>query len=39
MRVQLVITGKEANKIKEKIVKLSSKIESEHWDDGQLSMV
>lgn len=39
MRVRLVIAGKEANKIKEKIVKLSSKMESEHWNGGQLSMV
>ncbi|KAJ8681309.1 hypothetical protein QAD02_017096 [Eretmocerus hayati] len=39
MRLRVMISGKEAKKLREKIVKLTSSIESEDWDDGALNLV
>lgn len=39
MRLKAVISGKEAKKLREKLVKLVSKVESEDWDSGSLNLV
>lgn len=39
MRLRIVLSDKEAKKLKEKIEKLSSKIESENWNSGTLNFV
>ncbi|XP_058796869.1 ribosome maturation protein SBDS [Phymastichus coffea] len=39
MRLKITISGKEVRKIREKLVKLLSKIESEDWDSGTLNLV
>lgn len=39
MRLKIIISGKEARKLKEKIEKLTSKTESEDWMDGTLSLI
>lgn len=39
MRVRVIVSGKEARKLREKIVKLASKVETEDWDGGNLNLV
>ena len=39
MRLKIILSGKESRKIREKISKLTSKIEKEDWDGSQLTMV
>jgi len=39
MRLQLIIPGKEARRLREKVVKLTSKVESEDWDGGTVCIV
>lgn len=39
MRLKITISGKEARKIREKLSKLMSKVESESWDSGTLNLV
>uniref|UniRef100_A0A1B6E0G9 Ribosome maturation protein SBDS n=1 Tax=Clastoptera arizonana TaxID=38151 RepID=A0A1B6E0G9_9HEMI len=39
MRIKTICSGKEARKVREKIVKLASKVESEDWDGGNLSLI
>ncbi|XP_015604491.1 ribosome maturation protein SBDS [Cephus cinctus] len=39
MRLRVLITGKEARKLREKIMKLAAKVESEDWDSGSLNLI
>lgn len=39
MRLKATISGKEAKKLREKLVKLTSKVESEDWDSGTLNLI
>ncbi|XP_014601000.1 PREDICTED: ribosome maturation protein SBDS [Polistes canadensis] len=39
MRLRIIIPGKEAKKLKEKLTKLVKKIESENWDIGTLYFI
>ena len=39
MRLKVVISGKEARKVREKLVKLASKVECEDWESGTLNLV
>ena len=39
MRLKVTATGKESRKLKEKIVKLTSKVESEDWESGTLNLI
>lgn len=39
MRLRVVISGKEARKVREQLVKLASKIECEDWESGTLNFV
>ncbi|KAJ9591724.1 hypothetical protein L9F63_001752, partial [Diploptera punctata] len=39
MRIRVVLSGKEARKLREKVAKLATSIESDKWDEGQLNMV
>uniref|UniRef100_A0A1B6FM21 Ribosome maturation protein SBDS n=1 Tax=Cuerna arida TaxID=1464854 RepID=A0A1B6FM21_9HEMI len=39
MRLKIVISGKEARKLREKLVKLATKVETEEWNSGELNMV
>lgn len=39
MRLKIVLSGKESRKIREKISKLTSKIENEDWNGSQLTIV
>ncbi|XP_011506524.1 PREDICTED: ribosome maturation protein SBDS [Ceratosolen solmsi marchali] len=39
MRLKIAISGKEARKLREKMVKLISKIESEDWYGGELTLI
>ncbi|XP_075220657.1 SBDS ribosome maturation factor [Lycorma delicatula] len=39
MRLRVVLSGKEARKLREKVGKLASSIESEEWNDGTLNFV
>lgn len=39
MRVKITLSGKEANKLKEKLVKIVTKLEEEKWDSYELTMV
>lgn len=39
MRIRVNVSSKEANKFKEKLLKLASKVESEKWDTFDLSLV
>jgi len=39
MRIRTVLSGKDTRKLRDKISKLATSIESEDWDSGQLNMV
>ncbi|XP_065220975.1 ribosome maturation protein SBDS [Planococcus citri] len=39
MRVKVTMSGKEANKLKEKLVKIVTKVEEENWDSFELTMI
>lgn len=39
MRLRVLISGKEARKLREKIIKLANNIENENWDGGNLNLV
>lgn len=39
MRLRIVISGKEARKLRDKVVKLASKVETEDWTGGELNLV
>ncbi|XP_001604171.1 ribosome maturation protein SBDS [Nasonia vitripennis] len=39
MRLRVLVSGKEARKLREKIVKLTTKVESEDWNSGSLDLV
>lgn len=39
MRLRVVISGKEARKVREQLVKLASKVECEDWESGTLNFV
>lgn len=39
MRVKVTMTGKEVNKLKEKLVKIVTKVEEEKWDSFDLTLV
>lgn len=39
MRVKIVLFGKESRKLKGKITKLTSKVETDEWNDSQLVLV
>ncbi|XP_035738714.1 ribosome maturation protein SBDS-like [Vespa mandarinia] len=39
MRLKVTISGKEARKLREKIIKLATKMESENWDNGTLDLI
>jgi ribosome maturation protein SDO1 len=34
-----VLSGKDARKLRDRVAKLATSVESEDWDGGQLSMV
>lgn len=38
MRLRIVIHGKEASKLKDKVMSLVSKMETEEWDNGSLTI-
>ncbi|XP_063973932.1 ribosome maturation protein SBDS [Diachasmimorpha longicaudata] len=38
MRLRVVLSGKEARKLREKTVKMASKVETENWDGGTLNL-
>ncbi|XP_015120833.1 ribosome maturation protein SBDS [Diachasma alloeum] len=38
MRLRVVLSGKEARKLRDKTVKLASKVETENWDGGTLNL-
>jgi ribosome maturation protein Sdo1 len=39
MRIRVVLSGKDARKLRDKIAKLATSLESEDWDSGQLNLV
>lgn len=39
MRLRVVVSGKDARKLREKLVKLASKVECEDWESGTLNFV
>lgn len=39
MRVRVLVSGKEARKLREKITKLMTKVETEEWNDGTLNLI
>ncbi|KAK2586903.1 hypothetical protein KPH14_009840 [Odynerus spinipes] len=39
MRLKVTVSGKEARKLREKIIKLATKVESEDWDNGTLDLI
>ncbi|KZC15217.1 PREDICTED: ribosome maturation protein SBDS [Dufourea novaeangliae] len=39
MRLRVVISGKEARKLRDKIVKLTTKPETEEWENGTLNLI
>ncbi|XP_077268098.1 SBDS ribosome maturation factor [Temnothorax americanus] len=39
MRLRIVIPEKEARKLKDKVVKLASKVETEEWEGGSLTII
>jgi len=39
MRVRVVFSGKDSRKIRERLVKLTTSVESENWEGGELNMV
>lgn len=39
MRLRIVISGKESRKLRDKVVKLTTKIETEEWSGGELNLV
>ncbi|PNF20494.1 Ribosome maturation protein SBDS [Cryptotermes secundus] len=39
MRIRAVLSGKDARKLRDKVAKLATSVESEDWDGGQLNMV
>ena len=39
MRIRTVLSGKDTHKLRDKISKLATSVESEDWDSGQLNMV
>ncbi|XP_046744859.1 ribosome maturation protein SBDS [Diprion similis] len=39
MRLRVLISGKEARKLREKIAKQATKVENESWDGGSLNLV
>lgn len=39
MRLRIVISGKESRKLRDKVVKLTTKIETEEWNGGELNLV
>lgn len=39
MRIKIVFTGKEAKKLKDKIVKICTTIEEDDWDNGTVTLV
>lgn len=39
MRVRILLTGKDARKTKEKVVKLTSSVEEESWDSGNANII
>lgn len=39
MRLRVVVAGKEARKLRDKLVKLTSKVECEDWESGTLNFV
>ncbi|XP_066587875.1 ribosome maturation protein SBDS [Prorops nasuta] len=39
MRLRIFISGKEVKKLREKLVKLTSKIETEEWESGSLNLI
>lgn len=39
MRLKITIPGKEAKKLREKVIKLAKTVESENWDNGTLHLI
>lgn len=39
MRVRILLTGKDARKIKDKVVKLAMSVEEENWDSGTANLI
>lgn len=39
MRLKVESSSKDAKKLKEKFVALSSSVESENWDSGEITLV
>lgn len=39
MRLRVIVSGKEARKLRDKIAKLVKKLETEEWDNGTLNLV
>jgi len=39
MRLRILISGKEARKLRDKVIKLTATVETENWDSGKLDMV
>lgn len=39
MRLKIVFSGKDAKKLKDKIVKICATIEEEHWDSGTVTLI
>ncbi|XP_063620497.1 ribosome maturation protein SBDS [Cydia splendana] len=39
MRVRILLTGKDARKTKEKVVKLTTSVEEESWDSGNANII
>lgn len=39
MRLKVTVSGKEARKLREKIIKLATTVESEDWDSGTLDLI
>ncbi|XP_033224942.1 ribosome maturation protein SBDS isoform X1 [Belonocnema kinseyi] len=39
MRLRVFVTGKEAKKVREKIIKIVTTTEKEDWDDGSLNLI
>ncbi|OAD61693.1 Ribosome maturation protein SBDS [Eufriesea mexicana] len=39
MRLRVLVSGKEAKKLRDKIVKLVTKLETEEWDNGTLDLI
>ncbi|XP_026757674.1 ribosome maturation protein SBDS [Galleria mellonella] len=39
MRVRILLTGKDAKKIKDKVIKLAMSVEEENWDSGTANII